>query len=164
MRVTHGMATLAVGFIVALADQVTKVLVRQHLLIGEVLPVIPGLFNLSHLRNTGAVWGILQQKNEWLALFSLVVLLLIVVLYRSLVDKRWSHSIAMGFLAGGICGNLIDRIKFGWVTDFLDFYWSGRHWPCFNIADAAICAGVGIYIISSLFAPAGRNADGGLPG
>lgn len=150
------MLALIIGFVIVALDQAAKVAVRQHLVLGKSYPVIDGCLNLHYLRNTGAVWGIFQSQNEWLALLSLLVLALIAVFYRWLVDQRGVHRLAMGLLIGGIVGNLIDRIKLGWVTDFLDAYWRAFHWPSFNIADAAICVGVAIYLASSFWRPASR--------
>lgn len=149
------------GFLVVLIDQSSKLMARRYLLPGESRPIIPGFFNLAHARNTGAVWGILQQQNEWLILFSLVVLLLVAIFYRRLVGESSWLSFAMGCMVGGISGNLVDRIRLGWVTDFLDFYVGAYHWPCFNIADAAICAGAAIYFISLLRSPVEGNSQFG---
>jgi signal peptidase II len=88
-------------------------------------------------------------------LLSVVVLILIAVFYRALVTNRHAYKIALGCLIGGIIGNLIDRIKLGWVIDFLDFYLFDLHWPAFNVADSSICIGVAIYLISSIYFSAG---------
>lgn len=152
------MLAVLIGFLIVLLDQAAKVAVRQTMTVGESTPVFAGYFNLTYLRNTGAVWGIFQSQNTWLIILSLAVLILIAVFYRWLVDQRGVHRLAMGLMLGGILGNLIDRIKFGWVTDFLDFYWRTSHWPAFNIADAAICVGVGIYLVSSFWRPAVKAA------
>ncbi len=143
------MATLIIGLGIALLDQAAKVAVRQWLPLGVVRPVVDGFFNLTHVRNTGAVWGIFQSQNGWLVLVSLSILLLIAIFYRRLVDHYGIHRLAMGLMVGGIIGNLMDRILLGWVVDFLDFHWRTYHWPAFNIADAAICLGVIIYLLSS---------------
>lgn len=145
------MLSLCLGFAIVVVDQVTKYAVQQTMVMGETQPVIPGFFNLTYIRNTGAVWGFFQHQNHWLIFFSLVVLILIVVFYRWLADGRCVHCIAMGCMIGGISGNLIDRIKMGWVVDFLGFHWSALHWPSFNFADAAICIGVALYIGSSFW-------------
>jgi len=147
------MIAIIVGFVIVLLDQAAKVAVRQAFILGESRSVIEGYFNLTYLRNTGAVWGLFQSQNEWLIVLSLLVLVLIAVFYRWLVDQRGVHRVAMGLMLGGIVGNLIDRIKLGWVTDYLDFYWHASHWPSFNIADSAICVGVIIYLVSSLWLP-----------
>ena len=151
------MLAVIIGFVIVVLDQAAKVAIRQTLVLGESYPVIEGYFNLNYLRNTGAVWGMFQAQNEWLILLSLLVLTLIAVFYRWLVDQRGVHRLAMGFMLGGIIGNLIDRIKLGWVTDFLDFHWQASHWPSFNIADSAICVGVVIYLASSFWRPAPRS-------
>jgi len=148
------MIAVLIGFLIVLLDQATKVAVRQSMTLGESWPVMAGCFNLTYLRNTGAVWGMFQSQNAWLIVLSFLVLVLIAVFYRWLVDQRGVHRLAMGLMLGGIVGNLIDRIKLGWVTDFLDFYWQASHWPAFNVADAAICVGVGIYLVSSFWRPA----------
>lgn len=145
------MIAVIIGFAVVLLDQAAKVAVRQTMTLGESRPVIEGYFNLNYLRNTGAVWGMFQSQNEWLVILSFLVLILIAIFYRWLVDQRGVHRLAMGLMLGGIIGNLIDRIKLGWVTDFLDFHWQTIHWPSFNIADSAICMGVVIYLVSSFW-------------
>lgn len=155
------MIAVIIAFVIVLLDQAAKVAIRQTLVLGEARPVIEGYFNLTYLRNTGAVWGMFQYQNEWLILLSLLVLLLIAVFYRWLVDQHGVHRLAMGFMIGGIVGNLIDRIKLGWVTDFLDFYWRTSHWPSFNIADSAICVGVVIYLASSLWLSSPVSGDTG---
>ncbi len=145
------MIAVLIGCLIVLLDQATKAAVRQALVPGESYPVGAGYFNLTYLRNTGAVWGMFQAQNTWLILLSLLMLVLIAVFYRWLVDQGGVHRLAMGLMLGGIVGNLIDRIKLGWVTDFLDFHWQASHWPAFNLADAAICVGVGIYLGSSFW-------------
>ena len=138
---------LALG--IAVVDQVTKQLVRMSFYVGESRPVLEGFFDLTYVRNTGAAWGILGGQNASLTILSIVMLVLVVVLRRSFLSDTWVHRLALGLMLGGILGNLVDRLKLGYVTDFLDFYWRGHHWPAFNVADAAICTGVFIYILSS---------------
>ncbi len=143
------MITLALALALAGLDQWTKHLVQARLLLGESVALWPGFFSLTHVRNTGAVWGTLQHQNVWLTLFSLAALAAIAFFYRWLVDARGVHRLALGLMLGGVLGNLIDRIRLGWVVDFLDFYWRRHHWPTFNLADAAIFLGVAIYLISA---------------
>ncbi|MFC1461138.1 signal peptidase II [Verrucomicrobiota bacterium] len=150
MKAVRDIVALTLAFVIVIADQFTKAMVRQSLLLGESRSVIPGFFNLTHLRNTGAVWGIFQHQNGWLVFLSLFVLVALAILYRRLVGERWVYRIALACMIGGITGNLIDRIKLGWVTDFLDFYCSASHWPAFNLADSSICIGVAIYLVSTL--------------
>lgn len=143
------MQSLLATFVIVVLDQTTKYFIRFYYAPGESKAIVASCFDFTHVRNTGAVWGCLQNQNEWLALVSLFVLALMAVFFRAIVNNRMIYSVAVGCIAGGIIGNLIDRIKLGWVTDFLDFYWNGRHWPSFNIADSAICAGVACYLIAS---------------
>jgi signal peptidase II len=145
------MLVLLLGFLIAAADQATKYVVRLNFAVGETHPVINGFFSFTYVRNTGAAWGILGGQNTWLTVLSVVMLIVIVVFRRSFLSSAWEHRVALGLLIGGIVGNLIDRLRLGWVTDFLHFYWRDYHWPAFNIADSAICVGVGIYILSSLW-------------
>lgn len=145
------MLVLTLGFIVAVADQVTKLVVRQQFAVGESLPVIPGFFHITFVRNTGAAWGMFSGQNWMLTVISVVLLAAMLIFRRSFLSDTWEHRLALGFLLGGIVGNLADRLRMGWVTDFLDFFWRGYHWPAFNIADASICLGVGLYVLSSLW-------------
>ncbi len=146
------MFPLLVAIVVTVLDQWTKHVVRADFLLGESRPVIDGFFNLTYVRNTGAAWGLFGGQNTTLMILSIVMLLVMVIYRRSFLNDTWEHRLALGLLIGGILGNLLDRARQGWVTDFFDFYVGTWHWPCFNIADAAICTGVGIYMISALWA------------
>ena len=144
------MIALILCICITVLDQLTKVLVRAYIEFGSLHPVIPGFMNLTYLRNTGAAWGMLGKQNVSLTILSLVMLVVMVLFRRSFLSDTLSHRIALGLLCGGIIGNLIDRIKYGAVTDFLDFYVFGWHWPSFNVADSAICIGVGIYVVTTI--------------
>ena len=145
------MLVLLLGLIIALLDQVTKYIIRLTFAVGESRPIIHGFFDLTYVRNTGAAWGILGGQNASLTILSIVMLAAILIFRRSFLSDTWEHRVALGLMVGGIVGNLLDRLRLGWVTDFLDFYWKSYHWPCFNVADAAICVGVGIYILSAMW-------------
>jgi len=142
---------LIIGLIILILDQLTKQAVRAHFVYGESRPVIDGFFNLVYVRNDGAAWNILSGQSILLVLISVAVLVLLYIYRRSFLQGKLSHRILLGLMLGGIAGNLIDRIRFGWVTDFLDFQFGSYHYPSFNIADSAICIAVGFYIFSSLF-------------
>lgn len=143
------MLVLVLGILIALADQIVKNWVRFRFYLGESVPVIPGFFELTYVRNTGAAWGLFDGSNVALALFSLVVLILLIVFRRHFVGPFVWQRIALGLMAGGILGNLFDRLRLGYVVDFLHFYRGNYHFPSFNIADAAICTGVFLYLITS---------------
>ncbi len=144
------MLALSIGLAVVLLDQFTKQWIRSVFVYGESHPVIEGFFNLVYVRNDGAAWNILSGHGLVLILISVAVLALLVIYRRSFLQEQFSHKILMGLMLGGIAGNLIDRIRFGWVTDFLDFQFGTYHYPSFNVADSAICIAVGLYIITNL--------------
>ena len=143
------MLTLLVGITVVVADQVLKYLVRARMTFGQSVKIVPQYVDLTYVRNTGAAWGIFGGRNAPLTLLSLVLLGLMLAFRRSLLNDTVAHRLALGLMCGGIIGNVIDRLRLGWVTDFLDLHFGSLHWPAFNIADAAICSGVGIYILTT---------------
>lgn len=145
------MFVLILGIIIVIADQLTKYWIRFSYDLGEIDPIVPGFMNLTYLRNTGAAWGMLDGYNTWLGVLSIAVLIGLIFFRRSFISNVFEHKIALGCLLGGIAGNLIDRLRLGYVTDFIDLHIKGQHWPSFNIADSAICIGVGIYILSALW-------------
>lgn len=146
------MLVLILALVIVWMDQLTKLWVRSVLIYGgEPQTVIPGFFNLVYVRNEGAAWGMFGGQMPILIILSVVVLVLLAVYHRKVLNPTLDHRIALGLMVGGICGNLIDRIRVGWVTDFLDFYVGAYHWPSFNVADSAICIAVGLYLLSSLW-------------
>ena len=113
------------------------------------IPIVDGLFNLTYVRNTGAAFGIFAGSAEifrrpFLILISILASVFIVTLLRRLADGETGLIIALTFVLGGAVGNLIDRLFYGEVIDFLDAYWRNYHWPAFNIADSFITVGVAI--------------------
>jgi len=159
------MLVLCLSFLIALIDQVSKHLVRSYFMLGQQHTVIPGFFDLRLIQNTGAAWGILSGLNHWLILFSFVMLAVIVLFRRHFFTTDLTSRIALGLIVGGITGNLLDRVRLSYVVDFLDFYVGRRHFPAFNVADAAICVGVGFYVIFHVIyepdepEPEGASAD-----
>ncbi len=139
-----------IALLVVVADQLSKIGIRSNLALGESLPET-GLFRLTHVYNTGAAFGLFQGQSFPLtvvAIFGIVVLLLFTLLFYHrfpLLDSRLGKP-ALGLILGGTVGNLIDRLRFGFLTDFIDF----GFWPAFNIADSAITVGVIIFAYSLL--------------
>jgi signal peptidase II len=109
--------------------------------------VIAGFFSLVNWQNTGAAWGILKDYNLVLTVISVVTVATLYLFRHSFQLQRPGPRLALGLIAGGIIGNLIDRIRVHHVIDFLSFYIGPYHWPAFNIADSSICIGVGLYVI-----------------
>ena len=116
---------------------------------GKTVVVIPGFFNLTQVHNTGAAWGILRTHGSWLMLLALGALVFLCFIRRHFTHVGMVPRIALGLLLGGIAGNLTDRVVHGHVIDFLSFYIGSYPWPAFNVADSAICVGVGIYFLDS---------------
>jgi len=147
------------ALLVVAADQVSKIWIRANLARGESLPET-GLFRLTHVHNTGASFGLFQDQSFPLtivALIGIVAILLVVLLaYRRFpfLDSRLGN-LALGLVLGGTMGNLIDRLRFGYVTDFVDI----GIWPAFNIADSAITVGVIIFAYSLLSLAGTENTD-----
>ncbi len=152
------MLPLCIAFVIVLSDQFTKFLVRGEFALHESSAVIPGFFDLRYIQNTGAAWGMFAGGHLWLALLSVVMLGVIIVFRRSFLTDSLLDRICLGLIIGGIVGNLIDRVRLQYVVDFLDFYWRTHHFPAFNIADSAICVGVGLYIISQVLAARQQTA------
>jgi len=142
---------LALGLAVLALDQVTKGLILLHWPLGYHRQVIPGLFSLVHFHNPGAAWGMFARHTELLAVLSAVVLAALVIWFDRLVEGFPERALALGLVFGGIGGNLIDRVAYGEVVDFLLFYWRSFQWPAFNVADSAISCGVAAFVLSSFF-------------
>ncbi len=141
---------------VVISDQVSKYFATLMLDIGRPIEVVPGIFSLSLTLNPGAAFGIFANlPNYWrrIALIGVTVFALIVVFRFLLVEAKNDNysKYALFAIIGGAMGNLIDRIRYDSVVDFLDFYYSSYHWPAFNIADSAICIGVTVLILRTLF-------------
>lgn len=132
---------------IILVDQGTKLLARAHLRTGGPLEVLPGFFDLTYVQNSGAAFGIFRGMTLWLALFSIVMLVMLILFRHHFLTDAFSSHLALGLITGGIVGNLIDRLRWDYVIDFLDFYWKQSHFPAFNVADSAICLGVGLYLL-----------------
>jgi signal peptidase II len=137
-------------------DQWTKALARVHLRpLGPFKPkvVIDGFFNLRYSENPGVAFGMLQQipggKFVLTALAVAAIVLVLMYLRRTNSDAARLH-VALGLVGGGALGNVIDRITFGRVTDFIVWHVKGHEWPTFNIADAALCIGVGLMMLDML--------------
>ncbi len=154
------MTPLIIALAVILLDQASKEWVRGAFSLHESVPLIPGFFNLTYIRNTGAAWGMFSGQNLALSLLAVVMLALLVVFRRRLLPSGLLHRIVLGLLCGGIVGNLLDRLRLDYVTDYLDFYFREWHFPSFNVADSAICIGVGIYILGTVFAKPPRPSCG----
>ncbi len=140
---------------VVVLDQLSKAVLQKSLELHEYRPVIEGLFSISHVRNRGAAFGILSDaglpyQGEILSLVSLGALLAIGAYAWKLPAEARLPRLALAFVLGGAIGNLIDRVRFGYVVDFIHVYWNHHVWPDFNLADSAISTGVVLLVIDML--------------
>lgn len=137
--------------VILILDQLTKFIVDRTMPLHHSIPVIENLFSLTYIRNTGAAFGFMAGsaaafRLPFLIVFSLVAIGFVIAMLRRLPDGETGLITALAFILGGAIGNLIDRFVYGEVIDFLDFYWSGYHWPAFNVADSFITMGVAITV------------------
>ncbi len=133
---------------VVLLDQVTKYLVVQHMVYGQSIPLIPGVFQLTSHRNMGAAFGILQNQRVLFIVITVAVVAGIVISLYRIGHRQPRVSWALALVLGGAIGNFIDRASTGKVVDFLDFVLI--HFPIFNVADAAITIGVALLLVDLL--------------
>jgi signal peptidase II len=128
------------------ADQLSKLWVRENLFLGESVPQ-EGVLRLTHVTNEGIIFGLSAHPALSLILPILVVAAVLFLYYRYPMFHSGLIKIALGLVIGGSLGNLVDRIRFGYVTDFIDLHlWGDFHWPAFNLADLAIVIGIILFV------------------
>ncbi len=142
--------------LVVVLDQITKALVLKMMPLFKSIVVIPGFFSLTHVHNPGGAFGFMAQNGSpwrhWMFLAAAVVALsMIIYFYHQTPNTHPYLGLGLSLIFGGAIGNLIDRLRFGEVIDFLDFYVAHLHWPTFNVADSAVSIGVGIFVLHILF-------------
>ena len=140
--------------IVLVLDQITKYVIQTHVRINDSITVIPGFFNITHVRNKGAAFGILSTLPEfWRSAFFITVTLVAVAAISALIMKTHERLLVYAFslIAGGAIGNVVDRIRYGEVVDFIQWYVKSYYWPSFNVADSAISIGVVLLAFEMLF-------------
>ncbi len=154
---TPKLKTALGAFVIALpSDQITKYLVNENLTYSDRYTVIDGLFYLTHVRNTGAAFGLFADAPQTIRMvlfvgIAIAAMGIILSFYRKLAPGDWFSALALGLILGGAVGNLIDRIRLGEVIDFLHVrLWGGYSWPDFNLADSFIVVGVGILVLELL--------------
>ncbi|MBX3237789.1 MAG: signal peptidase II [Nitrospiraceae bacterium] len=146
----------ALSFVIIVLDQWTKLHVMDTMRLHESIPVVPNLFSITYIRNPGAAFGFLSSSSSsfrfiFFGITSVFALgLLGTILVRMPADE-WMGQLSVAGILGGAIGNLLDRLRYGEVIDFLDFYVNGYHWPAFNIADSAITVGVAFLILHFAF-------------
>ena len=160
-------ALLIAGGVIA-ADRLAKWLVERSLELHESLELVGPTLRLTHVRNSGVVFGLMNRPEHPLhgwpiaALSAAVLAAILVYLWKAPAGKRLLH-LSLGLVIGGAVGNLWDRVRQGFVTDFVDvhlgFIGVNAHWPAFNVADAAICVGVGLMALEAWRSDEGRVTE-----
>jgi signal peptidase II len=141
---------LAIALSVAVLDQATKALIAASIPLHSGLEIIPGYLDLVHVRNQGAAFGMMAGSNPWFRIlfFPLVsVAAILVILWIALSAAAIPLDLLIGYalFLGGIVGNLVDRVRFFAVVDFIDIHVGAFHWPAFNVADSALCVGAALF-------------------
>lgn len=150
-RVKYGRLSWIAGSVL-LADQISKWMILQKLALYQKITVVPGFFNITHIQNPGGAFGFLAQQSQlvrgivFLAM-SFFAVGLIFWFYRKTPPTHRFLAAGFALIFGGAIGNLVDRVRFGHVVDFLDFYIGTWHWPAFNVADSAITTGIVIFLL-----------------
>ncbi|MDD2759116.1 MAG: signal peptidase II [Methylomonas sp.] len=151
---------LWLSLLVLILDQASKLAIDASMQLYESIPLLP-YFNLTYAHNTGAAFSFLAQAGGWQRwLFAGLAVVMSGVIYVWLMRLKKHETLmasALSLVLGGAVGNLIDRVAYGYVIDFLDVYYRQWHWPAFNIADSAICIGVGLMLLESF--GVGRKAE-----
>ena len=132
------MALIGLSSLVIIIDQATKYWIQSRMAYGESAPVIREVFHITYILNPGAAFGILENKTWFFIAVALILLVGVAYLYPRLPANQPIVKLGAGLLVGGAIGNLIDRVRIGYVIDFFDF----RIWPIFNVADICIVCGV----------------------
>ena len=158
----HKARYLVLSLVVLALDQWTKWLVEIHLPPHVSQPIVPGLLNLTHVRNTGVAFGLWAGGGSWtLTLLGLAALVVVGFYFLRTGHGQRLLLVALALVLGGAVGNLLDRVLAGAVTDFVDAYVGSHHWPAFNVADSAISIGLVLMALDAL-RPASRR-DGERP-
>jgi len=153
----RGFLFLGVAFLVVLLDQMSKRIAEDRLERTGVrsvpMPVAGDFFRFTYVENRGAAFGLLQDQTAFFVLVGLIVIGVIAASYRYLPRSGFMLHLALGLQLGGAIGNLIDRVRQGYVVDFVDFGYHSNWWPVFNVADSAIVIGVALLALNAVLSP-----------
>lgn len=138
---------ILLSLVIIAVDQYSKYYIQTHMLQGASIPVIQDIFHITYVLNPGAAFGMLEHQTAFFIVVALILLAGAIYFYPRIPAKNFMLRCGIGLQAGGAIGNVIDRIRTGYVVDFFDF----RIWPVFNIADVAIVTGVCFIIFHILY-------------
>jgi len=155
---------MLVALLIVVLDQVIKSLVDRAMSLHESRVVVDGFLRLTYLHNRGGAFGILSEsefpyQSLLFTLVSLAALAAIMVYAWRLPQGSVLPRMALALIMGGAIGNLLDRVRLGYVRDFVDVFWGAHHWPAFNLADSAISVGVALLVLDMLRNPQGDGAE-----
>ena len=161
LRSVRAIAAVTVVVTIA-ADQATKEIVRQLVPLHDSINLVPGLLNVTHVRNAGAAFGILNAadfpfKPAVMTGVALIALIALAFYASQSASQGILAQLGLAFIVGGAFGNLIDRVMAGYVTDFIDVFWRAHHFWAFNVADSAITVGASLLLLDML--GFGRNVS-----
>jgi signal peptidase II len=151
--------------VILILDQATKYIIEQKVRLYEVITVIPGFFNITHVRNKGAAFSLFASmptlfRSMFFISVSIIAIVVIAFLIRKTRERLQIYAFAL--IAGGAAGNLIDRIRYGEVVDFIQWYAKSFYWPSFNVADSAISVGVTLLAYDMLFGAGAKSQASGM--
>jgi signal peptidase II len=162
MRESGMLKWLWLSLLAIVLDQVSKLVVDNSMQLYESIPLMP-YFNLTYVHNTGAAFSFLSEAGGWQRWFFAILALVISVVLSVWLSRLQKHetllAVALSLVLGGAIGNLIDRLAYGYVIDFLDVYFNTWHWPAFNIADSAITLGVALMLAESFGVGNSKKSD-----
>ncbi len=134
-------------------DQASKIAIDKTFQLYESIAILPSFFNLTYVHNTGAAFSFLSEAGGWqrwfFAALAIIMSVIMTIWLTKLKENETLLAGALSLILGGAIGNLIDRLFYGYVIDFLDVYYGTYHWPAFNIADSAITIGVALMLVDS---------------
>jgi signal peptidase II len=155
---------IIISTLTVLLDQATKYLVIKEMTVGQSIPIVNGFLNLTFVMNPGAAFGFLSSSAENFRVpfflgVSAVAIGVVIFFYLKGAEGNTLLQIGLSLVLGGAIGNLIDRVRFKEVVDFIDVYIHRLHWPAFNVADSAITIGVSVLIIDMILAGRTKEVD-----
>lgn len=147
----------AVAAVIFVADQATKALVAGGIVLNERVSVVGDLVQLWHVRNSGAAFSLFQGGTLLFLVVTAVAIGMIVYFHRTFRGRSPWLQVLLGVILGGTAGNLVDRLRFGYVTDFLSIGVGDVRWPAFNVADSSVVVGIGLLVIYLFVTDRGRR-------
>lgn len=141
------MPILLLAVVVVIMDQLSKFYIQTHMVVGMSIPVLQDVFHITYILNPGAAFGLFEHQTAFFVIIAACMVIATIYFYPKIPKQYKLLRFGTGLMVGGAMGNVIDRIKTGYVVDFFDF----RVWPIFNIADAGIVCGVACIIFTILY-------------